>query len=356
MRTSPSCASETHRRPWPVEQEAPSEAAPLGGDGRVGVVEQPFVGAEGLVEPHAVVQAGAHEFGVVPARLVWGEDGVEERHVGRVGRHAGVEERVVGELAVRPDPQALIGLSHLTGVPREVADVALVDGVGPVEPLLQLVLPGLEALEEGGQGLGLGHVGHGDLVLQALLEVVEGGRQVEDRPPVLHGDDTPGREGASVSDPVDLVEDRHLRVTGSEEIGVQRMHPPVLDGAARRHERLCGHLAAEDALAFLVGLDAPEDVHLNGLEVKQVDEELQGRAHRAHVRRRPTGPWQSTPPPPQLPCGGVTAAEAGRRARIPTGLHLGRGHGGPPDRGWQRQQRLVGLGARPGVGHARAER
>ena len=57
------------------------------------------------------------------------------------------------------------------------------------------------------------------------------------------------------------------------------MDPAVLDRAPRRHERLRGDLAAEDALSFLVGLDAPKDVHLNGFEVKQIDEELQGRAH-----------------------------------------------------------------------------
>ena len=57
------------------------------------------------------------------------------------------------------------------------------------------------------------------------------------------------------------------------------MHPSVLDGPASGHECLCGNLAAKDALALLVGLDAPEDVDLNGFEVKQVDEELQGRAH-----------------------------------------------------------------------------
>ena len=57
------------------------------------------------------------------------------------------------------------------------------------------------------------------------------------------------------------------------------MHPTVLDRAARRHEGLGGDLAAEDTLALLVGLDAPEDVDLNGFEVKQVDEEFQGRAH-----------------------------------------------------------------------------
>ena len=135
----------------------------------VRVVEQPLVGPERPVEPHAVVQAGPHEVGVVPAHVVRGQDGVEQRHVRGVGDHAGVQQRVVGQLAVGPDPQPLVGLARALAVPGQLADVALVDRVGPVEPVGQLVLPGLEALEERGQGLGVGHVGHGELVVQALL-------------------------------------------------------------------------------------------------------------------------------------------------------------------------------------------
>ena len=101
------------------------------------------------------------------------------------------------------------------------------------------------------------------------------------------------------------------------------MHPPVLDGAPRGHERLCGDLAAEDALALLVRLDAPEDVDLNGLEIKQIDEELQGRAHSPMFAGRPTRPWQSTPPRPQLPCGGVTAAKQDGELEFPAGFTWG---------------------------------
>ena len=60
------------------------------------------------------------------------------------------------------------------------------------------------------------------------------------------------------------------------------MHPTVLHRAPRRHEGLPRHLPAEDPLALLVRLDTPEDVDLYGFEVKQIDEELQGRAH-AHM-------------------------------------------------------------------------
>jgi hypothetical protein len=57
------------------------------------------------------------------------------------------------------------------------------------------------------------------------------------------------------------------------------MHPPVLHRATRRYQGLGGHLPAEDTLALLVGLNAPEDVHLNRLEIEQGDEELEGSAH-----------------------------------------------------------------------------
>jgi hypothetical protein len=69
--------------------------------------------------------------------------------------------------------------------------------------------------------------------------------------------------------------------------------PAVLDRAPGRHEGLPRHLATEDALAFFVGLDAAEDIHLDGFEIQQVDEELEGSAHapmfagRRH-HRRPT--------------------------------------------------------------------
>src|ERR1035438_1279970 len=64
---------------------------------------------------------------------------------------------------------------------------------------------------------------------------------------------------------------------------MQRMDPSVLHGAARGDKGLGGHLATEDPLALLVRLNAPEDVHLNRLEVEQVDEELERCTHRTMI-------------------------------------------------------------------------
>ena len=137
------------------------------------------------------------------------------------------------------------------------------------------------------QRLGVGHVGHVELVLEARLVAVERRLHVEDRAAVLDRDDAARREALPVADAVDLVEDRDLRVTGAKEVRVQRVHPAVLDGATRGDERLGGDLAAEDPLALLVGLGAAEDVDLDLLEVEEADELVEVVGHRRHYQRWP---------------------------------------------------------------------
>ena len=83
----------------------------------------------------------------------------------------------------------------------------------------------------------------------------------------------------AVADAVHLVEDRHGRVAGAQEVRVQRVHVAArLHRASGGDERLAGHLAAEHALAVLVGGDAAEDVHLDGFEIEQVDQVVE-RVH-----------------------------------------------------------------------------
>lgn len=100
---------------------------------------------------------------------------------------------------------------------------------------------------------------------------------MEDRLPVLDGDDPAGGEGAAVADAVDRVDDRRAGVPGAQEVRVQGVREAVLGhGPARRHQRLGGHLAAEDA-----GDDGgaglpPEDVPLDPLQVEQIEQGIQG--------------------------------------------------------------------------------
>src|SRR5918994_3804865 len=203
--------------------------------------------------------------------------GVEQRHVGRVREHDRVDERVVGEAAVGSQPHPLPGRQGALAVGGQPVDVADVDGPGPVDPRpdVPLVIP--DPLAQGGQLLGRGDVGHLERVLEARLLDLEAGRHVEDRLAVLDGDDPAGRERPPVADAIHLVEDRQLGIAGPQEIGVERVDSPVgLDRAGGGHQRLAGHLPAEDPLAVLVRRDAPEDVDLDRLEVEQLDQIVDG--------------------------------------------------------------------------------
>ena len=85
-------------------------------------------------------------------------------------------------------------------------------------------------------------------------------------------------EAAAVADPVDLVEDRHQRIAGTQEVGVQRVDLPagVVDRARGGHQGLTCDLSTEHALAALVGRPAAEDVDLDGFQIEQLDEIVEG--------------------------------------------------------------------------------
>ena len=92
---------------------------------------------------------------------------------------------------------------------------------------------------------------------------------------VLDRDHAAGGEALAVADAVDLVDDRHLRVAGEQEIGVQRMRRALrhaLDGAASRDQRLADDLAAEHALPAALRRAAAKEVYLERLEIEDGDE------------------------------------------------------------------------------------
>ncbi len=60
---------------------------------------------------------------------------------------------------------------------------------------------------------------------------------------------------------------------------MEGVHPAEPHRVPGRHEGLAGHLAPEDPLARLGGLDPAEDVVLDLLEVEEADKEVEGLAH-----------------------------------------------------------------------------
>ena len=92
-----------------------------------------------------------------------------------------MEHRVVGQLAVGPDPQALYG-SRVLGCQGSSPMCRWSIGCGRSNQSTSSPSRA-RAAQEGGRGFGFGDLGHGELVVQALLVVVERDRHVEDGRP-----------------------------------------------------------------------------------------------------------------------------------------------------------------------------
>ena len=191
----------------------------------VHVVEQPVVGPEGPVEPHAVVEAGPHELGVVPAAPRGGRAWCRTATCPRrrrphrraaAGRRGGCRRPGSTPAGRGPcRPRAASTAARRRGAGRW-------DGGGRTSP------PARPARARAGRPAvasvsGSGTSGIGTWCERPLLVDVERRRHVEDGLPVLDGHHPPGGEGPPVADPVHLVEDGHVGVAGPEEVGVQRM-------------------------------------------------------------------------------------------------------------------------------------
>ncbi len=114
----------------------------------------------------------------------------------------------------------------------------------------------------------------------ALLRMMEGGGEIEDRLALLDRGDPARGEGPPVAHPLHLVHDRHPGDAGAQEVRVQRVDRAVaLHGAPRGHQRLAGDLPAEDPLEGLLRAGAAEDVDLDLLQIEQIDQSLGGVRH-----------------------------------------------------------------------------
>src|SRR5262245_56596003 len=122
-------------------------------------------------------------------------------------------------------------------------------------------------------------------------------RQREDRFAVLYRRYPPRGERPAVPDPVHQVDQRHGRIAGPDEVGVQRVHWPVFwHGPPGGDERLTGHLAAEHSLpAFILRAPAAENVELDLLQIKQFHDGVQGLAHRRAPPVIRDLPWTRVP-------------------------------------------------------------
>ena len=103
-------------------------------------------------------------------------------------------------------------------------------------------------------------------------------------------------ETAAVAHPLDVELDGLGGVSGAQEVRVQGVHIALrVDGAARRHQRLGGHLAPEDPGVADRVADSDEHVIRTALEVQQLQQGVDRVAGHAQFVSETGGPCVRTP-------------------------------------------------------------
>ena len=89
---------------------------------------------------------------------------------------------------------------------------------------------------------------------------------------MLDGNDSPHRKTATVTGPIDVINDRSPHITATQEVSVQRVRATAVDGTLRGGQRLTEHLATEDLCAAYITAFATEYVFLDPLQLEQLQE------------------------------------------------------------------------------------
>src|SRR5215470_17914614 len=113
---------------------------------------------------------------------------------------------------------------------------------------------------------------------------MEGYGHRKNRLTVLNRHHASGGEAASIPDPVDFVDDRHLGIASEQKISMKGMRRSVrkpVNRAAGGNQRLANHLAAKNALPADLRRTASKQIDLDRLEIKDGQQLLHGRGHRS---------------------------------------------------------------------------
>src|SRR6476660_9499266 len=248
-------------------------------------IKQPIIDPETSMEPDGMVEACQHQRRVEDEAAMRDERRIEQGEVGGIGQDALVEREVVAELASRFDPHLLRGGPLLRAeIAGEVDQPDLDRSLSlPIAPDSWWQAVDQKFLQVGlaRQGFRLRHLRHLHLMREAFLDLMEGSAHGEDRLAMLDRNHAAGGKAAAIADAVDIVDDRHRRIPGPEEIGVERMSVTVLDGATGGDQRLADHLAAEDTLPAHLRAHAAKQVLLERLDVEDRKKLVESAAHEA---------------------------------------------------------------------------
>ena len=160
-----------------------------------------------------MVERGDHQVRTLRGMIHMGR--TQQRQITHVGQSADVQQRIVGQRIPVFEPHLLLGhLSRLHGdeFPRNPPDVPFGELRKSVfESALRQIIWRYDG-------------GHDVLMLDTDLLGLERRADREDDLTVLDGVHTAGGEGSAVTRPVDEIDRGFGRITGTQEVAVQRVH------------------------------------------------------------------------------------------------------------------------------------
>jgi len=209
------------------------------------------------------------------------QDRVDKRQVRGEGDDGGVNDRVVSEIPAGAEPESLV-IRRALSSPGAFADETDVEPVG-VGEVRRNFAPLAGDLCHRDKVIGGRDLGDRVAVHEAFFVDMERAGERKDRLAVLDSRHRAGSERATVPDAVDHVKDRMVRISRTQEVGVEGVDSAALDRPPGGDESLRSDLTAEDPTPHLVEAHPAEDVHLDLLEIEQVDESRPVVAHRQKV-------------------------------------------------------------------------
>ncbi len=230
---------------------------------------------------------------------MWQSARTEQLVVGNISEQHLVQSTILGQAVRRPDPYVFNRLLRL-----RMQNVDRIDGPKFERPSFSQEASHLFRefgrefpgdIGNVGQALRTWHIGHRSLMLDAILGMLEGCREIEDGAAVLDRNNATRREATTITGPVDFVDDRRSHVAAAQKIRVQRVHDAVLDRVLGRRQRLTENLSTKHLRTADVPAIAPKYILLDALEPKQPNQVLEYRMHQSTGFFRPPSTFIPVP-------------------------------------------------------------
>ncbi len=136
------------------------------------------------------------------------------------------------------------------------------------------------------QIFGRWHLGHRDLVLDALLRRLKGCRHVENLLAMLDRGDAPARKTLAITAAIHFIDDGSVEVSRAQEISMQRMYDARFHRGVSGDQRLTQYLSAEHLGCADIAALATKQIELDALELEEPEQVCETTVHSRDCTQR----------------------------------------------------------------------